>query len=111
MIQIMTALDYPVWLRVDHWLKVLFLKFLLRSVIEILSTRPKLYWREDSKPGTEWARLVTKKNADRQALRDKQTGLDCGTGRSRTSDLIGTLRAAYHVVLQRNKGHPDCYLT
>jgi hypothetical protein len=27
------------------------------------------------------------------------------------SDLIGTLRAAYHVVLQRNNGHPDRYLT
>jgi methionine sulfoxide reductase catalytic subunit len=47
MIQIMTALDYPVWLRVDHWLNVLFLTLLLRSVIEILSTRPKLYWREE----------------------------------------------------------------
>jgi hypothetical protein len=27
------------------------------------------------------------------------------------SDLIGTLRCAYHLVLQRNSGHPDRYLT
>lgn len=57
----MTTLDYPAWLRVDHWLNVLFLTLLLRSGIEILSTHPKLYWREDSKPGTEWARFTTKK--------------------------------------------------
>jgi sulfoxide reductase catalytic subunit YedY len=52
--------DYPVWLRIDHWLNVLFLTLLLRSGIEILGTHPKLYWHEDSKPGTEWARFTTK---------------------------------------------------
>ncbi|WP_454561494.1 molybdopterin-dependent oxidoreductase [Mycobacterium haemophilum] len=56
-----TVLDYPVWLRVDHWLNVLFLTLLLRSGIEILSTHPKLYWHDDSKPGTEWARFTNKK--------------------------------------------------
>jgi methionine sulfoxide reductase catalytic subunit len=55
-----TTLDYPVWLRIDHWLNVLFLTLLLRSGIEILSTHPKLYWRDDSKPGTEWARFTRK---------------------------------------------------
>ena len=38
----MTTLDYPVWLRVDHWLNVLFLTLLLRSGMEILATHPKL---------------------------------------------------------------------
>ncbi|EID15719.1 oxidoreductase molybdopterin binding subunit [Mycobacterium xenopi RIVM700367] len=56
----MSTLDYPVWLRVDHWLNVLFLTLLLRSGIEILGTHPKLYWNDDSKPGTEWARFTTK---------------------------------------------------
>jgi len=56
-----TVLNYPAWLRIDHWLNVLFLTLLLRSGIEIRGTHPKLYWREDSKPGTE--------NAHRQALR------------------------------------------
>ncbi len=55
------VLDYPVWLRIDHWLNVLLLTLLLRSGFEILSTHPKLYWREDSKPGTEWARFTNKK--------------------------------------------------
>ncbi len=56
----MTTLDYPVWLRIDHWLNVLFLTLLLRSGIEILSTHPKLYWHDDSTPGSEWARFTTK---------------------------------------------------
>lgn len=54
------TLDFPAWLRVEHWLNVLFLTLLLRSGVEILSTHPKLYWREDSKPGSEWARFTTK---------------------------------------------------
>lgn len=57
----MLTFDYPVWLRVDHWLNVLFLTLLLRSGFEILGTHPKLYWHDDSKPGTEWARFTTKK--------------------------------------------------
>jgi methionine sulfoxide reductase catalytic subunit len=56
-----TVLNYPAWLRIDHWLNVLFLTLLLRSGLEILGTHPKLYWREDSKPGTEWARFTNKK--------------------------------------------------
>ncbi|MBV9321262.1 MAG: cytochrome b/b6 domain-containing protein [Mycobacterium sp.] len=56
----MLTLDYPVWLRIDHWLNVLFLTLIIRSGIEILGTHPKLYWHEDSKPGTEWARFTTK---------------------------------------------------
>lgn len=56
----MTTLDYPVWLRVDHWLNVLFVTLIIRSGIEILSTHPKLYWNDDSKPGSEWARFTRK---------------------------------------------------
>jgi len=55
-----TQLDYPAWLRIEHWVNVLFVTLLIRSGIEILSTHPKLYWRNDSKPGTEWARLTRK---------------------------------------------------
>lgn len=56
----MTTLDYPLWLRIDHWLNLLFLTLIMRSGIEILSTHPKLYWNEHSTPGTEWARFTRK---------------------------------------------------
>jgi len=54
------TLDFPVWLRVEHWLNVLFLTLLIRSGHEILASYPKLYWRNDSRPGTEWARFTRK---------------------------------------------------
>ena len=56
----MTTLDFPAWLRIEHWLNVLFLTLLIRSGHEILATHPKLYWRDDSRPGTEWARFTRK---------------------------------------------------
>jgi DMSO/TMAO reductase YedYZ molybdopterin-dependent catalytic subunit len=52
--------DYPVWLRVDHWLNLLFVTLIIRSGIEILATHPKLYWNDDSRPGSEWARFTPK---------------------------------------------------
>ena len=56
----MTTLDYPMWLRVDHWLNLLFVTLIIRSGIEILATHPKLYWHDDSRPGSEWARFTRK---------------------------------------------------
>ncbi len=56
----MTTFDYPVWLRVDHWLNLLFVTLIIRSGIEILATHPKLYWNDDSRPGSEWARFTRK---------------------------------------------------
>lgn len=34
---------------------------LIRSGIEIFSALPKLYWNDDTKPGTEWLKLTKKK--------------------------------------------------
>ncbi|HZQ33182.1 MAG TPA: oxidoreductase, partial [Mycobacterium sp.] len=56
----MTTLDYPAWLRIEHRVNVLFVTLLIRSGIEILGSYPKLFWRDDSKPGTEWARFTRK---------------------------------------------------
>ncbi|TSE00963.1 molybdopterin-dependent oxidoreductase [Skermania sp. ID1734] len=56
----MTELDFPAWLRIEHWLNVLFITLLIRSGIEILASYPKLFWRDDSKPGEEWARFTRK---------------------------------------------------
>lgn len=56
----MTVLDYPLWLRIDHWLNLLFVTLIIRSGIEILGTHAKLYWHDDSTPGTEWARFTPK---------------------------------------------------
>jgi sulfoxide reductase catalytic subunit YedY len=51
---------YPWWLRVEHFVNIIFMVFLIRSGLEILATHPKLYWNDDSKPGSEWGRFTTK---------------------------------------------------
>jgi DMSO/TMAO reductase YedYZ molybdopterin-dependent catalytic subunit/thiosulfate reductase cytochrome b subunit len=48
------VLDFPAWVRVTHFLNFLFLSLLARSGLEILSAHPKLYWRDDCWPGSEW---------------------------------------------------------
>lgn len=32
--------DFPAWLRIEHWLNLLFVTLLIRSGIEILATHP-----------------------------------------------------------------------
>jgi sulfoxide reductase catalytic subunit YedY len=56
----MAELDFPAWLRVAHWVNVLFITLLIRSGIEIIATHPKFYWNDQSKPGSEWARFTRK---------------------------------------------------
>lgn len=53
-------LDFPAWLRVAHLVNFLFLTFLVRSGLEILSTHPMLYWKDHAKPGSEWAKFTTR---------------------------------------------------
>ncbi len=62
----MTALDYPLWLRATHFFDVLFLSLLVRSGIEIFSAHPKLYWNDDCTPGSEWLTFSKKKKSDDQ---------------------------------------------
>ena len=56
----MPDLDFPAWIRITHFLNIVFMVFLIRSGMEILGTHPKLYWNDHSKPGSEWARFTRK---------------------------------------------------
>jgi methionine sulfoxide reductase catalytic subunit len=56
----MPDLDFPAWIRITHLINIIFMGFIIRSGIEILATHPKLYWNDDSKPGSEWARFTRK---------------------------------------------------
>jgi DMSO/TMAO reductase YedYZ molybdopterin-dependent catalytic subunit/thiosulfate reductase cytochrome b subunit len=59
-------LDFPAWLRATHILNVLFLSLLMRSGIEILSAHPKLYWKDDCRPGSEWLSLTRKRQPEHE---------------------------------------------
>lgn len=51
------SLTFPVWLRATHFLTIIFIGFLIRSGLEILSAGPRLYLNDDCRPGSEWLTL------------------------------------------------------
>lgn len=53
--------DFPFWLRATHLLNFVLLGILFRSGWEILASLPRLWWRNDCKPGTEWLRFTKRK--------------------------------------------------
>lgn len=56
---------FPVWLRWQHFLNLFFLLFIMRSGIQILASHPRLYWRRNSRPDTEWFRFQHEVPKDR----------------------------------------------
>jgi len=48
---------FPLWLRIQHFFNLFFMMFIIRAGIQILADHPRLYWRRDSTPGSEWFRF------------------------------------------------------
>ena len=48
---------FPIWLRIQHFLNLFFMAFIVRSGIQVLADHPRLYWKRDCTPGTEWFRF------------------------------------------------------
>jgi methionine sulfoxide reductase catalytic subunit len=48
---------FPAWLRMQHFLNVLFMAFIIRAGVQVLADHPRLYWKRDCTPGTEWFRF------------------------------------------------------
>ncbi|HEY8072461.1 MAG TPA: molybdopterin-dependent oxidoreductase [Labilithrix sp.] len=47
----------PAWLRVQHFLNLFFMTFILRAGAQILADHPRLYWTRHCTPGREWLRM------------------------------------------------------
>ena len=58
---VLADLGFPIWLRVEHFINLLFIGLLIRSGIQILAAHPRLYWREDSNPEKAWLKFTRKK--------------------------------------------------
>ncbi|MEO6031781.1 MAG: molybdopterin-dependent oxidoreductase, partial [Burkholderiaceae bacterium] len=56
---------FPAWLRWQHFLNMLFMMFIIRAGIQILADHPRLYWKRDCTPGTEWFRFQKAVPTDR----------------------------------------------
>lgn len=52
--------DFPIWIRFAHFINLIFITLLIRSGIEILSAYPRLFWHDNTKPGTEWIKFTRK---------------------------------------------------
>jgi thiosulfate reductase cytochrome b subunit len=48
---------FPGWLRILHFLNLLFMAFIIRSGLQILAEHPRLQTDAGSQPGREWLRL------------------------------------------------------
>src|SRR5204862_5083761 len=58
---ILASLGFPLWLRLSHYINLLFIGLLIRSGIEILGAHPRLYWNDGCTPKTEWIKFTKKK--------------------------------------------------
>ncbi len=56
---------FPLWLRLLHFFNIFFMMFIIRAGIQILADHPRLYWRRDCTPGTEWFRFQHEVPKDR----------------------------------------------
>ena len=48
---------FPLWLRLLHFFNFFLMMFIIRAGIQILADHPRLYWRRDCTPGTDWFRF------------------------------------------------------
>ncbi len=57
---VLASLAFPAWLRVTHYINLLFTGLLIRSGVEILGAHPRFYWNDGCTPGSEWIRFTKK---------------------------------------------------
>jgi methionine sulfoxide reductase catalytic subunit len=75
---------FPLWLRVEHFLNMFFMFFIIRAGIQILADHPRLYWNRDCTPETDWFRFLHSVPKDRVwRSRDDEHG-----GVIRTLDVL-----------------------
>ncbi len=55
---VIASLEFPVWLRLTHFINLLFIGLLIRSGIQILAAHPRLYWNDTCNPQHAWLTLT-----------------------------------------------------
>ena len=64
---VLASLGFPVWIRITHYINLLFIGLLIRSGIQITGAHPRLYWNDGCDPASAWLKL-TKKKVPRDTL-------------------------------------------
>ncbi len=55
------SLGFPAWLRMTHFINLLFIGLLIRSGIQILGAHPRFYCNDTCKPTSAWLNLTRRK--------------------------------------------------
>jgi DMSO/TMAO reductase YedYZ molybdopterin-dependent catalytic subunit/thiosulfate reductase cytochrome b subunit len=58
---VIAAFGFPLWLRLDHFINILFIGLVIRSGIQIIGAHPRFYWNDGCKPDSNWIRFTRKK--------------------------------------------------
>src|SRR5947209_20538408 len=58
---VIASLGFPAWLRVTHFINLLFIGLLIRSGLQILGAHPRLYWQDGCNPDKAWFTFTKKK--------------------------------------------------
>ena len=53
------------WVGISHYINLLFVGFLIRSGLQILSAHPKLYWNDACRPESAWLKFTRRADAER----------------------------------------------
>jgi len=48
---------FPWWLQLQHFVNMIFMLFIIRAGVQILADHPRLYWKRDCTPGSDWFRF------------------------------------------------------
>jgi sulfoxide reductase catalytic subunit YedY len=55
-----TVFGFFSWVGISHYINLLFVGFLIRSGLQILSAHPKLYWNDGCRPERAWIKFTRK---------------------------------------------------
>ena len=58
---VIASLGFPAWLRITHFINLLFIGLLIRSGIQVLGAHPRLYWNDACNPDKAWLTLTKRK--------------------------------------------------
>jgi len=57
---VFASLGFPIWIRITHYINLLFIGLLIRSGIQVVGAHPRLYWNDGCNPDSAWLNLTTK---------------------------------------------------
>jgi len=58
---VIASFAFPLWLRLTHYINLLFIGLVIRAGLQIAGAHPRLYWNDNCTPGSAWLKFTKKK--------------------------------------------------